>query len=138
MNGYVTDARAARIVNLPVALAQTELRAGKTLVVATVQLGLGQRLELRTLTLGLLAVLTPGAVPAYLNSALGLCSAGLYRGTMITSPLAVTQSLGNTTTVNPFSPCVVATPGTYSVIVSNNTNNTDLSVSVTGTIKLFF
>lgn len=138
MTGFVSSQRFSRVVNLPVGLAQTELRAGKTLIVATVQLARFQRLELRSLTLGLCAVLTPGAVPVYINSALGLCSVGLYRGVMVTAPLALTYSLGSTTTVNPFSNCVVETPGTYSVIVSNNTNNTDVSVAVTGALKLFF
>ena len=137
MNGYVTTSRYARCLDLPVCLPQTELRAAKRLQIFTIQLRHGQRLELRSLTMSLLSVLTPGAVPTYLNAALSTCSVGLYAGNMITSPLAYTGTYGGATTVNPFSTCVVETPGTYGIIVSNNTANTDLSVAVTGSIKLF-
>ena len=137
MNGFVTATRYARCASVPVSAAQTELRAGKTLLVTRVRLERGQRLELRSLNLALLAVLNPDSTPVFLNSALGLCSVGLYHGTMISSPLAYTFSQGGATSTNPFSPCVVETPGTYDIILSNNTSNTDLSVAATGVLKLY-
>jgi hypothetical protein len=138
MNGLVTTGRFARCASLPLSLAETELRAGGVITVASLDLKFGQRLELRSLTLHLVNILTPGVVTDYRSSALGLCSAGLYQGTMLTGALALTTSQGSVTTVNPFAVCVAETPGTYTVRVSNNTNNLDLAVAVTGTAKLFY
>ena len=138
MNGFVTTNRYARVYNLPITLAQTELRAGKAFVVARFPLALFQRLELRSLTLFVNAILTPGVVPIYLNTSMGLACAGLYNSPMLTSPLAYTAFTEQASTTNPFSPCVIETPGIYSVIVSNNTSNTDLSLTVTGTIKFYY
>ena len=138
MTGFVTTNRYARCVDMPLCLAQTELRAGKVITLARIVLTLGQRLELRMLALSQLAVLTPGTDPLYLNAALGMCSAGLYNNTMITSPLGYTYSSGGTTTSNPYDVCVIESPGTYDVLVSNNTSNLDLSVAVAGVLKLYF
>jgi len=138
MNGLVTDKRFARVLDLPISFAQTEIRAGGSMLVAAFPLTLFQRLELRSLTITLINILTPNIIPAYLNTALGLCSVGLYRSTMLTSPLAYATYIDQTSTANPFSPCIIETPGTYVVIVSNNTNNADLSVCATGSIKLFY
>jgi hypothetical protein len=138
MNGFVTTNRYARIVDLPLSFAQTELRSGKSIVIAKLVLGQHSRLELRALTVAVVAVLTPGVVPVYLNTAMWLCSVGLYRSTMITSPLAYAAFAEQTGMVNPFAPCIVATPGTYSVMVSNNTGNIDLAVTATGSIKLYY
>jgi len=138
MNGFITSNRFARSLNLPLSFAQTELRSGKAVVISEIKLELHQRLELRTLTLAVIAVLTPGVIPVALNTALGLCSVGLYRGNMLTSPLGYTMFTNQTSTLNPFSPCIVETPGTYKVIVSNNTSNTDLSVTATGALRILF
>jgi len=138
MNGFVTTQRFARVLDLPLSLAQTELRAGKAFVVTRIPLALHQRLEMRSLTIMVNAILTPGVVPAFLNTAMSLCSAGLYRSTILTSPLAYAAFTQMTATTNPFSPCVIETPGTYTLIVSNNTDNTDLSLTVTGSIKIYY
>ena len=138
MTGYVTDKQYARCANVPLSAAQTELRAAKTLMLASVTLAHGERLELRGLTLSLISVLNPAITPKYLNSDLGLCSVGIYNTTMISSPLAYTLSHGNTTITNPFSNCVIATPGVYQVILSNNTSNVDLSVAATGSLKHYY
>jgi len=138
MNGFVTSARFDRVINLPLALPQTELRGGKAMTLVELALARHQRLELRSLSLTLLAVLTPGAVPVYLNTALGLCSVGFYRSDMLTAPLALVTYTDQAATVNPFSPCVVETPGNYLVIASNNTSNIDLAVCATGSLKLLY
>ena len=137
VNGFVTTARHARVTDLPLSFAQTELRAGKSIVISKLLLEMHQRLELRTLTISMVAVLTPGVIPVYLNTAMQACSVGLYRGTMITGPLAYAAFADQTATVNPFAPCVIESPGAYSVIVSNNTSNIDLAVAATGSIKFY-
>lgn len=138
MNGFVTTQRYARVIDLPLSFSQTELAAGKAVYLSRIPLALHQRLELRSLTLAVVAILTPGVVPTYLNTAMTLCSVGIYDGPMITCPLAYTGFTDQTSTTNPFSSCVIETPGTYSVIVSNNTSNTDLSVVVTGAAKIYY
>jgi len=138
MNGLITSVRYNRVVNLPISLAQTELRAAQTMQIATFALSVGQRLELRLLTISLINVLTPAVTPNIINTSMGLCSVGFYRGTMICSPLAFATITDQNSTVNPFAKCVVEGPGTYTVIVSNNTDNTDLAVTATGSAKLYF
>jgi len=138
MNGFITTNRYARTLSVPLSFAQTELRSGKSIVIAELPLALHERFELRSLTLSVLAILTPGVVPFYLNTAMGLCSVGLYRGTMITGPLAYASFTDQNCTTNPFAVCVVETPGTYRVVISNNTNNTDLSVAATGSLRFYY
>lgn len=138
MNGFVTTQRYARVLNLPLSLSQTELAKGKSIYISEIPLEINQRLEVRSLTLTVAAILTPGVIPAYLNTAMSLASVGVYRGKMITSPLTYAAFTEQATTTNPFSVCVIETPGTYNVIVSNNTSNTDLSVIVTGAVKLYY
>lgn len=138
MNGFVTTNRYARVIDLPLCLSQTELAAGKQILIARIPIALHQRLEIRSLTVAVITILTPGVVPIFLNTAMQLCSVGLYRGTMITSPLCYAAFANASDTTNPFSTCVVETPGTYNVIVSNNTSNTDVSVVVTGNAKFYY
>lgn len=138
MNGFVTTNRYARVIDLPLTMSQTELAAGKQIFISRIPVALHQRLEIRSLTISVVTILTPGVVPEYLNTAMQLCSVGLYFGQMITSPLVYTAFTDEPSTTNPFSTCVVETPGTYNLIVSNNTNNTDLSVVVTGCAKFYF
>jgi hypothetical protein len=138
MNGYITTNRFSRIVDIPAAFAQTELRRGKTIQVAQVPLSLGQTLQLKSLTVTLVRVLTPGQVPDLLNSSLGLCSVGLYFGPMLSSPLAYAKvTTAGAATVNPFSTKVFSSQGFYTVLVANNTSNLDLSVAVSGALKLY-
>lgn len=137
-NGFVTTNRYARALDLPFSFPQTEIRSGKQITVAVIPLAMNQRLVVRSLTLMVVSVLTPGVIPAYLNTAMSLASAGLYRGSMITSPLVYAAFADATTSSNVFSPCVLESPGTYSLTVSNNTSNTDLSVVVTGSAKIYY
>lgn len=138
MNGFVTTQRYARVLDLPFNFAQTEVRSGKAITVAVIPVAQHQRLVVRSLTIMVVTILTPGAVPEYLNTAMYLCSAGLYRGTMITSPLIYTAFAEASAVSNPFSPCVIETPGNYTLTVSNNTSNIDLAVVVTGSAKLYY
>ena len=135
--GYISDLRYSRVLNTPIALPQTELRRGKTLNIASVTVAAGQSLELRSLTANLLNLLTSGAVPHLHNKALGYVSVGVYSSTMVCSSAALlTMQSPGVATLNPFIPRIFSAPGTYHVIVSNNTSNIDMTVVVTGTLKL--
>lgn len=138
MNGYITPSRLARIIELPVAMAQTEIRRGKMLQVAEITIQQGQTLEFRALTLNLVRILTFGTTPTYLNSAFGLCSVGVYFGPMISSPISYVKiTTAGAAIMNPYKRKVMRSPGTYRVLVSNNTNDIDMSVCVTGSMKIY-
>lgn len=138
MNGFVTTNRFARVLNLPISFPQTDLGSGRAIIVCKIPLAINQRLEIRSLSISLVAILTPGIIPIYLNTAMQLCSVGVYESTMISSPLVYAAFFDQTSTSNPFSCCVIETPGIYNVIVSNNTSNTDMAVSATGSAKIYY
>ena len=135
---YVTPNIFGRILTIPVSLAQTELRRGKDIQIMQFDLKLGQIFELRALNLHVLKVLTPGVTPEYVNRSLGLASLGVYEGPMLTGALALVK--GSQVGVTQFNPWMVrrfVSPGTYTVLISNNTRNVDLSVSAMGALKLY-
>lgn len=135
---YITESQFDRSLSLPLSLPQTELRRGKFLTVATVVLQTNQQLWLRSLTLHLVKTLNPGKSPTYRNQRLGLVSAGLYYGSNIASPIVrVRLTDTGAKAIHPFGYCRVLTPGIYSVLVSNNTQNLDFAVVVTGEAKVF-
>jgi hypothetical protein len=138
MAGYVTPNYLSRVLSLPVSLTQTELRRGRDIQIMQFDLNLGQVLELRALNLHLIKVLTPGVTPIYVNRSLGLASLGVYEGPMLTGALALVK--GANVGVTQFNPWMIrrfVSPGTYTVIVSNNTRNVDLSVAAMGALKLY-
>jgi len=138
MNGLVTTSRLARTLDLPITLGQTELRRYKNIQLAHVPVIQGQMLVIRVLTLHILKLLTPSVTPSVTNSALGMCSVGVYYGSMLTAPLAyVRVNNAGSALLNPYVRHTFATPGIYTVVISNNTSNCDLSVCVTGAMKLY-
>jgi hypothetical protein len=119
-------------------MAQTELRRGKQIQIMQFDLQLGQLLELRALNLHLIKVLTPGVVPEYINRSLGLSSVGVYEGPMLTGALALVKGAQvGVTQFNPWSLRRFVSPGVYTVIISNNTRNVDISVCVMGDLKVY-
>lgn len=139
MNGLVTPNRLGHVIDIPVTFASTELTRSRAIHVAQIPVTLGQRLIMRTLTLHVPKALTASVQPVLFNSSLGFVSVGVYFGKMLTSPLAVAKMSGvGSCTVNPFVRHVFATPGIYTVVVSNNTSNADYAVIATGAFKLYF
>jgi hypothetical protein len=137
--GYLTVNEFDRIQTLGIALPQAELRRQKILQITSVYLSLGQRLELSSLNVHLIQILTPGVVPSVESTSLGIVSAGLYLyGGMMTGGLGVAAaSSPGVSSISPLQPVVVTAPGRYSVMVSNNSNNVDVSVAVTGSLRIF-
>ena len=134
---YLTPSSLSGQIFVPISFGQTELRRGKEIHVASVNLEAGQSLELRSLTLHVVSVLTPGVTPVYYNKSLNLCSVGVYLGPMRCSGVAlVVNDTSGAATHNPFTVSSIRTKGTYTVIVGNNTSNVDLSVAVTGVMKI--
>lgn len=135
---YLVATEFDRIQTMPISLPQTELRRQKSLQVATVVLNLGQVLELRSLNLHLIKILTPGVLPALVNTSLGLVSVGLYLGSaMTTGGIAlVVASAPGVSSYHPAQPARVTAPGLYKVFVTNNSSNIDVTAAVTGSAKI--
>lgn len=138
MGTYVTPETFDRLLTVPIALPQTELRRGRSMQLASVQLRAGETLELRSLCLHVLRLLTPGVAPQLNNSALGLASVGIYATQMTGSGIGLVHTMSpGATAWNPYVPVRIRTPGTYRVVVSNNAANVDLALIVTGCLKYF-
>ncbi len=136
---YLTSSAFERLQTLPISLPQTELRRQKTLQLMTVILNQGQRLELRSLHLHLLQILTPGVVPSLETGGLGLVSVGFYLGGgMLTGGIGVVGlSQAGVASYHPAQPVWVTSPGVYRVVVANNSSNVDVTVLVTGSLRIF-
>lgn len=128
-----TQTQFNRRITLPIYLPQTELRRQKSLQLATWPLAAGQRLELRSLHLHLIKLLTPGVNPVLDNSVAGIVSVGVYASTMATSAVGVVScSETGVMALSGHEPVIITAPGLYRVVVFNNANNVDLAVAVTG------
>lgn len=140
---YITPDRYAAIVTIPICLPETELRRGVILPIASFRLDAGQRASLRVLDMNILKVLTPGVVPDNINSSFGWCYTGVFCGIMAASPfITVASSQVGITGLKSCCERIIASPGVYTVQIVNNTGKTyemaiDLSVSVTGAIKIY-
>lgn len=134
---FVTPTRLERVTDFPVSFAQTEVRQNKSITVASIPVTLGQQLIVRSLTLHLLKILTPGEIALLRNTAFGMCHIGVYFGTMLTSPIAYARLLSvGACTTNLFNRWRFTTPGIYTVVVANNTENLVLSMAATGAVRL--
>ncbi len=135
--------RFERIIDLSLSLPQTALNARTSILVATVQLSIGQRMRIRWLG-GKIVRLQNTDVPQKINSNLGLIYLGVYSGDLddVKRPTGVSlvQMPINQATakrMNPFHFRNFTAPDTYSVFVTNNTSNLNFDVVVTGTAKLY-
>lgn len=138
MIGYISPARFSRVLNVPISLSQTELRRNKSIQITQVPVYAGQKLSLRSLNLHLTKIFNPADEVVLINSSMGLCSVGVYFGSMLTSPLAYAKLLGSGCSCsNPHIRSVFCTPGIYTVVISNNSSSNDLSACVTGSFKLY-
>ena len=135
---YVTDTRFSNTVGVPISLPQTELKRSKSVQIAQWNLETGQKLVLKSLSLQVVRILTPGVLPVYSTTALGTTSVGLYLDGAITSPIGIASaSTVGSFAVNPRAAHVAVTPGLYTVVVSNNTENIDVSVCVSGLMRIY-
>ena len=135
---YITPSLFARVVSLPISLPQTELRRGKSIHISSVVLADDQILALKSLNLHLLKILTPGVVPVYASKVMGVVSVGIYDSPMLCSCGCLVRGYQvGVTQFNPWQTRLIYKPGTYKIVVSNNTTNVDVDVCVTGSIKLY-
>jgi hypothetical protein len=137
MNGYITTQRFGTSLDVPISLPQTELRRGRYINCGQVRLTLGQTMRVRCLNLHLVSILTATAVPNSFSAALGLVSAGIYMSPMMcSSACLLTAKSPGIVSLNSFAYKDFSTPGVYYFTISNNTTNIDVSVALTGVVKL--
>lgn len=135
---YITQTKFDSFVTLPVTLPQTELRTQRYIQVASFPLLQGQHLEMRSLCLHLLRILTPGVTPVTNNTSLGLASVGMLVSTMISSAFGIVSiNAAGVASLNSDQPVIVTAPGNYKIMVFNNSTNVDMAVVVTGSVKIF-
>ena len=135
---YITPSLFARVVSLPISLPQTELRRGKSIHISSDVLADDQILALKSLNLHVLKILTPGVVPVYASKVMGVVSVGIYDSPMLCSGGCLVRGYQvGVTQFNPWQTRLIYNPGTYTIVVSNNTTNVDVDVCVTGSIKLY-
>ena len=134
---YLTPTVFNKIVTFPASMPETEIRRGKSMLVGTYVVAPGQRLQLKSLHLNVCRILNPGNAFDLINS-IGAVNVGLYQASLLTGALAlVARNATGVSAFNMFKKCEAWSPGTYTVVVSNNTRNIDFSVCVTGAVKLF-
>lgn len=134
--GYVSPVQFERILNVPVALPQTEIRRSKTLEIVTIDLKSGQSFEVKSLTVHLLNILT-SEVPHLKNTDLGYVSVNISNSPMICSGGSVIRVRNpGAVTLNPYLNRVYSAPGIYTVSVTNNIDNADITVVVSGVLKM--
>jgi hypothetical protein len=138
MSRYVTESYFNTVRTLPIALAQTELKRETSLRLCSINLVQGEVLEMHALNLQVIRFLTPGVSPSSEISIFGVASVGLQLGGMATGMIGVVpiDNVGVASHV-PYQPCRITAPGLYHVVVRNHANNVDMSVSVTGSVKIF-
>lgn len=144
MNGTITESRLATIMELGIALAETDLRRDDSVVVGVFKLDLGQTLRVGWLALQLLKINLAQATPTKVNSSLGFVYLGIYAGGF--EPLRrpsgtpinfVNLSGPNTKLMNPYPMRAFSGPDVIHVLVVNNTLDTDVEVMVSGSLKLY-
>lgn len=125
--------------NLP----QTTLKPNTAEQVAVIVLQPGQQLQLRWLSLHMVKMnLLPFVAPVKVNPSLGACYAGLMgdRAAFLTAPAGrpivyVPVELPGVV-ANPPAFVTQLSPGTYSLIVVNNLQATDIEVSCCGAFRV--
>jgi len=137
VNGFVTTQRFGTTFDVPIALPQTELRRGRYINCGQIRLTLGQIMRVRCLNLHLVSIITATALPDIFSTSLGIVSAGIYLSPMMcSSACLLTMQAPGVMSMNSFSYKDYATPGIYYFTVSNNTTNVDITVALTGAVKL--
>ncbi len=134
---YLTAADYDRFYTLPITLPETELRSRCYIQVCTFVVTEGMVLEMPSLTVQVLRILTPGVSPVLADTSLGLVSAGLLASSMLSGAVGlVTQNAVGASSWNGAQPVVITAPGVYRVVVLNNSTNVDVAVVVTGAVCL--
>ena len=172
--GYITDSSYSRIVTVPFSLPQTRLRAGTSVIVASVRCNLGSILRLHVLNFHVVQLLTalteevtttvtsdstvvapftyashsqaptPQVDYSLAINGLGLGYAGVFASDFSAirqptgTPLALTVAPDvGIYALNAHNRYDFSGPDVYHVVATNNTDNLDLGVVVTGAFRVY-
>lgn len=142
MSGFLTQEKYAQVIDLPIAVPATELRRGDSIICASVDLKLGQRIRYRWAQLQLITILNAGT-PDKIISNLGMVYLGFYSAgfTQLNKPTgipinALSADLVGVNASNPYIFFDFSSPDTYSVLLVNNTTNLDFEVTANGAMRL--
>jgi len=144
MNGHVTETRLKSIINLHAALPQADLRRGDSIIISSTKLALGESLQIGWLGLQIIKINLSEQTPTRIINSLGFVFAGFYMGSF--DPLRrpsglptnfVSLSGPNVKLMSPFTKRSFAGPDIVTLIVVNNTIDTDVEVMLCGSMKLY-
>jgi len=142
MSGHVTTSQFNNIVDTPILLPQTELRAGDSLVICSVKLLLGQTLRLGYVAAQLLKI-DPGT-PVKTNTSLGLAYVGVFAGgfEFLRVPSGtpinyLTVSGPQIVVLSPYNQRNFVGPDVLEIVAVNN-SDLNMELAVTGTAKVFY
>lgn len=149
MTGYLTTSFSDNVYDLPAQLAATKLSRGDWLVIATVLVAPPATLSLRLLQLQLIsAAVDPTVIAEPGPASRGTVYVALFKGYAPPANPASLTPQGSSDDVVVLSQVGLASrpisaelvlkptePAHYSLIVVNNTNNTDLEVAVEGQLR---
>lgn len=140
---YIPTGTLGRWLDQPFCLSQSILFPRSSIIVASVKVPVGFKLSLRWLGLHFVDIVTQNEVAQKLTTNMAITYAGLYSGNFENLNLHSGQPLV-------YVPCEVPgynqtdpyywrdfeSPDTYAVLAVNNTQSTQLRVSVSGTFRL--
>jgi hypothetical protein len=140
---YVPTFTLGRWLDQPFCLSQSILFPRSSVIVASIKVPSGYRLSLRWLGLHFVDIVTQNEVAEKLTTNMAITYAGLYSGSFENLNLHSGQPLvyvpcevpGYNQT-DPFYWRDFESPDTYAILAVNNTQETQLRVSVSGTFRL--
>jgi len=142
--GYISDDGLARILSVPVACPQTELRKGSSIVLTSFTLNEGEFFRVRFISLYVPRLVATHGAYAKKTDRYGPVFLGLYSGQInnANAPLGAPIFAVSADGVGVFasSPYVLrnfSSADLYTFMVVNNTTNYDYDAVVTGTLRLF-
>lgn len=144
MNGHVTETRLKSIIDLHAALPQADLRRGDSIIISSTKLALGESLEIGWLSLQIIKINLTEDTPTRIINSLGFVYAGLFMGGF--DPLRrpsgmptnfISLNGPNVKLMSPYTRRSFAGPDIVTLIVINNTVDTDVEIMLAGSMKLY-
>lgn len=138
----ITEEQYQNCLNIPISLPETIVGPHDSIVVAAVQLLLGQKLRFRWANFQYVRGEPDLAAPSLVCSNFGKAYLGLYSGNRLHIPSGMPLSFLKADAVgirstNPFAYKDFSNPGTYEILAVNNTANMNVHLVVSGCLQLF-
>ena len=142
MTGHVTTSRNDSIIDLPISMAQLELKKEDSIVITSVKLSLGQVLRINWLSMQLISM--KSGSPTKITDSLGFVYGGVFAAGFDTvrrpsgTPI-FTRSINSplTKVLNPHIIREFSGPDIIEFVAVNNTSNVDVEIAMMGDVKLY-